>query len=87
MKKFTKFNFNNLVFKLYKKQKLLFQNPSRKVAFFYLVIFIMGAVFLSIPLTHESNVHVKFIDALFLSASAFSDTGLSVVDSIYATFN
>lgn len=48
----------------------------------YLLVTFLGAGILMFPISQNSGVSVNFMDALFVSASAFSDTGLiSVVTS------
>lgn len=72
-----------------------FKNMSsiRQILLWYLIISISGALLLWAPISHTASfneVHGKFglsfIDAMFVSASAFSDTGLSTV-GISDTFN
>ncbi len=66
----------------------------RQILLWYLIISITGALLLWLPISHAtgnwewqgSNYGVSFIDALFTSSSAFSDTGLSTLD-ISDTFN
>ncbi len=62
-----------------------FKNMSsiRQILYWYLIISITGALLLWLPITH-TDLHkgygsVNFIDALFVSSSAFSDTGLSTI--------
>ncbi len=44
----------------------------------YFAIVLLGAFLLMLPISIKENTSIRFIDALFTSASAFSDTGLSV---------
>lgn len=46
---------------------------------FYLFITVIGSLLLFIPISHKNSVNIEYIDALFTSASAFSDTGLSTL--------
>lgn len=78
----------DLLFKLFKKVQNFFSTPNRKIFLFYFLIFFGGAVLLWIPLSQvKGTPNIDFIDALFTSASAFSDTGLSVFNSTFETFN
>lgn len=62
-----------------------FKNMSsiRQILYWYLIISITGALLLWMPFTHTAAHKgfgsVNFIDALFISSSAFSDTGLSTI--------
>lgn len=77
------------------KTKSFFNNISsvRQILLWYLIISLTGALLLWLPFTHTSDFNslngefgLSFIDALFVSSSAFSDTGLSTV-GISDTFN
>ncbi len=61
-------------------------SSARQIFLWYLIISLTGALLLWLPFTHKEGMSVDFIDALFVSSSAFSDTGLSTV-GIYDTFN
>ncbi len=63
-------------------------SPMKQILLWYLIITFFGAMLLSLNITKADNYsgNVEFIDALFVSASAFSDTGLSTVD-ISIAFN
>ncbi len=80
---------------LWQKFKGFFKNISsaRQILLWYLIISLTGALLLWAPFSHTSsfnneygNFGVSFIDALFVSSSAFSDTGLSPL-GISDTFN
>ncbi len=65
----------------------------RQILLWYLIISLLGAFILWMPFSHTSTFNdangllgLPFIDALFVSSSAFSDTGLSTV-GISDTFN
>ncbi len=65
----------------------------RQILLWYLIISLTGALLLWMPITHTKEFNAEgawgslsFIDALFVSSSAFSDTGLSPV-GISETFN
>ena len=69
----------------YKLQKTL--TPNRQLFIWYVLITIIGAILLYLPFTHnDPNVNFNFLDAIFTSASAFSDTGLTVAPTA-ETFN
>jgi trk system potassium uptake protein TrkH len=53
--------------------------PVQKIAIGYLLLAVLGAFALMLPISH--HIHVKFIDALFTSASASYVTGLSTVNT------
>ncbi len=60
----------------YEKMIFKFKNLSfiKHIILFYLFITFIGSGILMLPFAHHTNVN--YIDALFTSASAFSDTGL-----------
>ena len=61
---------------LYKLKTFSF---AKYILFFYLFITIIGSLFLYLPISQNKNQNIKYIDALFTSASAFSDTGLTTI--------
>ena len=65
-----------------------FSSPIKQILFWYIIITIFGALMLFLPFTQQSTyaANISFIDALFIAASAFSDTGLSTID-ISIAFN
>ncbi len=78
----------DFMFNVFKKVQGFFSTPNRKIFLFYFLIFFGGAILLWIPWSQVSgSENIAFIDALFTSASAFSDTGLSVFNSTFQTFN
>lgn len=77
------------------KTRGFFRNISsvRQILLWYLIISLTGAILLWMPFSHTGQFNneygdfgLSFIDALFVSSSSFSDTGLSPV-GIYDTFN
>ncbi len=77
------------------KTRGFFKNMSsvKQILLWYLIISISGALLLWMPFSHThafneeyGSFGLSFIDALFVSASSFSDTGLSTV-GIADTFN
>ncbi len=83
-----KYTFKEMLDQWYQKLKKFFSTPIRKIFILYVVILFIGAMFLWLPISHtQAFKDVTFIDSLFTSASAFSDTGLSVYEATYLTFN
>lgn len=78
MKKKKKYNPNrvkNFISNwIYKFKTLSF---AKNILFFYIFITIVGSLFLFMPLSRKTDV--DYIDCLFTSASAFSDTGLTTL--------
>ena len=62
--------------------------PNQILVLGYMVVTFLGAVLLSLPASSAKGAWQSFIDALFLSASGISTSGLSVVDisSYYSLF-
>ncbi|BDV02695.1 MAG: sodium transporter [Candidatus Hepatoplasma vulgare] len=77
-------------YKLYKK--LLYKNKGYKqLILWYLLIIFIGALLLFFPFTKTSDgkeYDINFLDVLFISSSAFSDTGLNVfsISDVYNLF-
>ena len=80
--KFTTKNFWSKLGKVIYK----FKNVAiiKHILFFYLLITLIGSALLMMPVSQTNN-DVKYSDALFTAASAFSDTGLVTV-STYNTW-
>ena len=68
------------------KKKLKILTPVRVIAMGFALIIFVGALLLSLPITHNDMQWFSFIDALFTSTSAVCVTGLIVVDTA-AHFN
>ncbi|MDQ0857492.1 trk system potassium uptake protein TrkH [Bacillus sp. V2I10] len=69
-----------------KLQKMIRFNPSQLLVIVFAAGIILGAVLLKLPIaTHDS---IRWLDALFISASAMTVTGLATVDpgSTFTTF-
>lgn len=60
--------------------------PNRILVFGFLAFTFVGAFLLWLPISHEVGQRVTFLDALFTATSAFSVTGLVVVDTA-TTYN
>lgn len=54
-------------------------STSKKIFLVYFIITIVASLLLWADFSHNAGKEVNYIDALFTSASAFSDTGLTVV--------
>ena len=65
-----------------------FKNMSslRQIFIWYLVISLIGSLLLFLPISQNEGQSINFLDALFISSSSFSDTGLST-KGISKTFN
>ncbi len=62
--------------KIYKK--IFEKNKQIKlILMWYLIIWLVGSIILILPFSINENIN--FIDSLFISASAFSDTGLNTI--------
>lgn len=83
----TKSNKSNQNF-IYKVYDVLWKKTTtfKKIFFGYLIITLLGGLFLFLPISLQEGHSIKFIDALFVSSSAFSDTGLTTV-TISETFS
>lgn len=58
----------------------------RQIFIWYLVISLIGSLLLFLPISQNEGQSINFLDALFISSSSFSDTGLST-KGISDTFN
>lgn len=56
------------------------QSPARLIAFGFLAVIFIGSILLILPCSVKDGVTVKYIDALYTSASAVCVTGLVSVD-------
>ncbi|MBR2022732.1 MAG: TrkH family potassium uptake protein [Mycoplasmataceae bacterium] len=70
--------------KLFKQIKKFFLNMSNFQIIFivYLFVTLSAGLLLLLPISQQENQNVKFIDALFTAASAFSDTGLTTLTTV-----
>lgn len=55
-------------------------NPSRSIVFSFSLVIITGAFLLMFPSSSGQGKHIRFIDALFTSASGVCVTGLTVIN-------
>lgn len=58
-------------------KKLL--TPGRVISFGFAMLILLGAVLLALPISHKSEMHLSFLDALFTATSSVCITGLSVI--------
>lgn len=56
-------------------------NPPQFLALGFLGLILTGTLLLSLPISWNSGVHVRFLDALFTATTAVCVTGLTVVDT------
>lgn len=73
---------------LKKLKKLIFPHHIIGYTFSYLLAILIGSFLLSLPISLQEGVSLRFIDALFTAASAVSVTGLTtiVVGDVFSTF-
>ena len=50
------------------------------IVFYYLVAVVVSTILLELPITQKQNVNLELIDAVFISISAVTVTGLSTID-------
>ena len=55
-------------------------SAAQLIVFYYLVAVVVSTILLLLPITQKQNAELAFIDALFISISAVTVTGLSTVD-------
>lgn len=56
-------------------------NPAKVMLLGYLAVILVGAILLTLPVSHQIGAEVNYLTALFTSTSATSVTGLVVVDT------
>lgn len=56
-------------------------SPTQIVVLGFFLVILGGAILLRLPMTHNENVEVGFVDALFTSTSAVCVTGLISIDT------
>jgi trk system potassium uptake protein len=60
------------------RKKIIHLNPSQLLTFVFLFFIILGAILLKLPLA--TTLGISWVDALFISVSAMTVTGLATVD-------
>lgn len=82
-------NYSKLTFKQFFNKIILKIRKLSKVRIIFLVhlfVILLSSLILFSPLAQTGDVNVSYTDAIFTTASAFSDTGLVTVDT-YKTWN
>lgn len=71
-----------------KELKVFRMRPAVKIALGFLGIILLGSIVLIMPVSHQQNVKLSFLDAMFTSVSAVCVTGLAVVETgeYFSTF-
>lgn len=69
-------------------RKLFFSTYARGFVSSYLLFMVIGAAFLKLPISLQSDQSLSWVDAFFVSASGLSTTGLStiVVKDVFSRF-
>ncbi len=67
-------------------KRILFVTPARTIFTIYLITILVGGFLLWLPISQNPGVNLSFVDALFISLSQISSTGLTPV-SQRDTFN
>ena len=63
-----------------KKKNLTRLSAAQIIVFYYLVAVVFSTILLELPITQKQNADLEFIDAVFISISAVTVTGLSTID-------
>ena len=63
-----------------KKKNLTRLSAAQIIVFYYLVAVVFSTILLELPITQKQNVDLELIDAVFISISAVTVTGLSTID-------
>src|SRR4051812_2242414 len=50
------------------------------IVFYYIIAVVVSTILLLLPITQKSNAELSFIDAVFISISGVTVTGLSTID-------
>ena len=72
---------------MYKFLKRLHISPYLLVVLSFLLLIVIGSIFLWLPISHVSGQSPNYVDAFFMSVSAVCVTGLSVYASVVETFS
>ena len=60
----------------YKLRKFFFGTYARGFVFSYMIFMFAGATLLFLPISLQTGISISYLDALFVSASGLSTTGL-----------
>ena len=63
-----------------KKKNLTRLSAAQIIVFYYLVAVVFSTILLELPITQKQNADLELIDAVFISISAVTVTGLSTID-------
>ena len=63
-----------------KKKNLTRLSAAQIIVFYYLVAVVFSTILLELPITQKQNADLEIIDAVFISISAVTVTGLSTID-------
>ena len=63
-----------------KKKNLTRLSAAQIIVFYYLVAVVVSTILLELPITQKQNADLELIDAVFISISAVTVTGLSTID-------
>ena len=63
-----------------KKKNLTRLSAAQIIVFYYLVAVVFSTILLELPITQKQHANLEFIDAVFISISAVTVTGLTTID-------
>ena len=63
-----------------KKKNLTRLSAAQIIVFYYLVAVVVSTILLELPITQKQHADLEFIDAVFISISAVTVTGLTTID-------
>ena len=63
-----------------KKKNLTRLSAAQIIVFYYLVAVVVSTILLELPITQKQNADLELIDAVFISISAVTVTGLTTID-------
>ena len=63
-----------------KKKNLTRLSAAQIIVFYYLVAVVFSTILLELPITQKQHADLEFIDAVFISISAVTVTGLTTID-------
>ena len=72
---------------MYNFLKKLHISPYLAVALSFLILILLGSLFLSLPIAHKNGEWPSYVDSLFMAFSAVCLTGLNVYTSLVDTYS
>lgn len=72
---------------MYNFLKKLHISPYLAVALSFLILILLGSLFLSLPIAHKNGAWPSYVDSLFMAFSAVCLTGLNVYTSLVDTYS